>query len=97
MVELRPLEVSKASALEQVALEKGLRWIVAAGDDSSDVEALDRAGVMAGSRALRVGVSSSEAPEGLAEVSDFLVESPEELVELLRLFLANQRISNEEG
>lgn len=96
VVELRPIEVSKANALEQVALERGLRWIVAAGDDSADVEALDRAGSIAGNRALRIGVTSAETPDGLVEVSDLLVESPEELLAVLRIFLPSAGVGKEE-
>lgn len=92
VVELKPVEVSKAVALEQIAVEKGLRWIVAAGDDSADVEALDRAGMLVGPRALKIGVTSAESPHGLEEVSDVLVNSPEELLKLLRLFLPSGNV-----
>lgn len=87
VVELRPLGVSKASALQRVVSELGMEWIVAAGDDTGDVHALTRAGEMLGEHALRIGIASEEEPPGLRAASDLVAGSPDELLEILGSFL----------
>lgn len=83
VVELRPQGVSKANALERVVGEARLGFLVAAGDDTADVEALERAKTLLGDRALTIGVSSDETPPGLEDASDMVVSSPSDLVKLL--------------
>lgn len=86
VVELTPEGISKGSALERVVREEGLRRLVAAGDDYSDISALRAAGELLGNDALRIGVRSQEEPEDLASHSDVLVPSPERAVALLARF-----------
>lgn len=87
VVELRPAAGSKGVALERIINQHGLRWVVAAGDDSSDLDALRRARELLGLRALRIAVHSEEGPPDLAGDADVLVASPQEVVEVLRRFL----------
>jgi trehalose 6-phosphate phosphatase len=86
-VELRPpVAIDKGDAA--AALVDGFACAAFAGDDSGDIAAfaaLDRA-ARAGrlERALRIGVLSPEAPPGLLEAVDGVVDGPTGLVALLR-------------
>ena len=85
-LELRPpLPVDKGTATEQLA--DGFHAALMAGDDHGDLAAfaaLDRL-VAAGrlGHRLRIGVRSLEAPPSLLEDSDYQVDGPEGLAELL--------------
>ena len=85
VVELRPAEFSKALAAERLWVDHRLEYLFLAGDDSSDVEAMEAAGRF-GAHVFRVGVVSDEAPPGLAENTEMVVGSPAELLELLKGF-----------
>jgi trehalose 6-phosphate phosphatase len=86
VVELTPPGPTKADALERLVAGEGLKRLVVAGDDLSDVEALRRAGELLGPDALRIGVRSPEAPADLESVSDVTVPGPEGVLELLSRF-----------
>jgi len=85
VVELRPAEFSKALALERLSQEHALLHLLVAGDDSSDIEAMEKAAKIAAD-AVRVGVASEEAPLGFEEHTDIVVDSCEEMLELLKKF-----------
>lgn len=87
VVEITPEGVSKAEALEKTVSAQQLEMVVAAGDDWSDVEALERAGSLLSEKALRIGVASNEQPAHLKESSDIVADSPSEVLELLQRFL----------
>jgi trehalose 6-phosphate phosphatase len=87
VVELRPHGVSKAGTFERLLGEVGLESVIAGGDDHADVDALKAAKSQFGERALAVGVASREEPSELALVSDVMVPSPSEMVDLLKRFL----------
>jgi trehalose 6-phosphate phosphatase len=87
VIEMAPAGVSKANAVDRIVQENGLEWVVAAGDDWTDVEAMIRAGDLLGGRALRIGVVSQEEPEGLRGASDLIAESPTEVLAFLERFL----------
>lgn len=87
VVELRPHGVSKAGTFERLLGEVGLESVIAGGDDHADVHALKAAKSQFGERALAVGVASREEPSELALVSDVMVASPSEMVDLLKRFL----------
>ena len=79
---LPPLEASKATAVRRLLAEHDLRRALYAGDDTTDLDgfrALDGLEV-----AVRVAVRSAEGPAALAEVADVVVESPAELLDVLR-------------
>lgn len=79
---LPPVEASKETAVRRLLAERGLRRGLYAGDDATDLDAfraLD--GLELG---VRVGVRSGEAPAGLVEASDVVVDGPSGLLELLR-------------
>lgn len=84
VVEMRPAGVSKASTVESLVAENGLSWLVVAGDDYQDVEAMERAHELLGDRALTIGVASAEEPEDLGETADVVADSPVEVLRLLR-------------
>ncbi|MGH2718054.1 MAG: trehalose-phosphatase [Actinomycetota bacterium] len=75
---------TKAGTVERLA--EGLRRLVIAGDDVADVASMRRAGELLGTRALRIGVASAEAPAELLDVADLLVSSPGEVVQVLARF-----------
>jgi trehalose 6-phosphate phosphatase len=84
VLELRPpVEADKGTAVRTLLRERGLSRALYAGDDTTDLDAfrgLDGLDV-----AIRVAVASAEAPAGLREAADLVVDSPAELLELLRL------------
>jgi trehalose 6-phosphate phosphatase len=84
VLELRPpVEANKGTAVRRLLAERGLRRALYAGDDTTDLDAfaaLDGLGL-----AVRVAVASAEAPPGLREAADVVVDSPAALRELLRL------------
>lgn len=86
VVEIRPAGISKASALARMLERERLGWMVAAGDDYADVEALARAKELLSDRVLTAGMASREQPPGIEEVSDIMLPSPEAAVEFLRRF-----------
>jgi trehalose 6-phosphate phosphatase len=87
VIEMAPAGVSKANAAERIIEEHELEWVVAAGDDWTDVEAMIRVADLLGGRALRIGVASQEEPEGLRPSSDLIAASPAEVLALLERFL----------
>ena len=84
VLELRPpVEADKGTAVRALLAERGLRRALYAGDDTTDLDAfrgLDGLDV-----AVRVALASAESPPGLRESADLVLESPAELLELLRL------------
>jgi len=79
---LPPLDADKGTAVTHLLGERGLRRALYAGDDTTDLDgfrALD--GLELG---VRVAVASHESPPALSEAADVVVETPAELLELLR-------------
>jgi trehalose 6-phosphate phosphatase len=83
VLEIRPpVHADKGTAVQHLLSNAGLQRALYAGDDTTDLDgfrALD--GLELG---VRVAVSSDEAPEELVRRADIVVDSPAELVELLR-------------
>jgi trehalose-phosphatase len=80
---LPPVGSHKGTAVRQLLEERGLRRALAAGDDTTDIDsfaALDGLEV-----AVRVAVTSAEAPSALLDAADLVVGSTSEFLELLRL------------
>ena len=83
VLELRPpVDADKGTAVRSLLDEHALRRALYAGDDSTDLDAFR--GLDGLELAVRVAVVSGEAPPGLREAADLVVESPAELLELLR-------------
>ena len=79
---LPPVDSHKGTAVRRMLDDFGLRRALAAGDDTTDLDsfaALDGLEV-----AVRVAVSSAEAPSALVEAADLVVKSPAEFLALLR-------------
>jgi trehalose 6-phosphate phosphatase len=79
---LPPVGSHKGTAVRRLLEEHGLRRALAAGDDTTDIDsfaALDGLEV-----AVRVAVASGEAPSALLDAADFVVESPDGFLALLR-------------
>lgn len=79
---LPPLTANKGTAVKRLLGERGLRRALYAGDDTTDLDAfaaLDGLEV-----AVRVAISSPEAPTALTETADVVVENPAALLALLR-------------
>lgn len=80
---LPPVEATKGTAVVRLLAESGLRRALYAGDDTTDLDgftALDGLEL-----AVRVAVSSPEAPTELGRRADLVVGSPAAFLELLRL------------
>lgn len=79
---LPPVDADKGTAVRRLLSEHGLRRALAAGDDTTDLDAfaaLDGLEV-----AVRVAVTSAEAPPALLEAADVVVVSPAEFLTLLQ-------------
>ena len=83
VLEIRPpVEADKGTAVKRLLEEAGLRRALYAGDDTTDLDGFR--GLDGLEVAVRVAVSSDEAPEELVSAADIVVSSPVELLELLR-------------
>ena len=80
---LPPVEADKGTALRRLLERSGLRRALYAGDDTTDLDAFAALGDL--ELAARVAVASKEAPPGLREAADLVVEGPAGLLELLRV------------
>jgi trehalose 6-phosphate phosphatase len=79
---LPPVGSHKGTAVRHLLEERGLRRALAAGDDTTDIDsfaALDGLEV-----AVRVAVTSAEAPQVLLEAADLVLADTDEFLELLR-------------
>ena len=82
VLEVRPpIEADKGTAVVRLLDESGLRRALYAGDDTTDLDAFR--GLDGLELAMRVAVVSDEAPDELARAADLVVQSPEELAEVL--------------
>jgi trehalose 6-phosphate phosphatase len=83
VLELRPpVDAHKGTAVRRLLSDRGLRRALYAGDDTTDLDAfraLDGLEV-----AVRVAVSSDEAPGELITEADVVVDSPAAFLDLLR-------------
>jgi trehalose 6-phosphate phosphatase len=83
VLELRPpVEADKGTAVRSLLLERDLQRGLYAGDDTTDLDAFRGLGGL--EVAVRVAVASAEGPPALREAADVVVDSPAELLELLR-------------
>jgi trehalose 6-phosphate phosphatase len=82
VLEVRPpLDADKGTAVARLVRETGVSRALYAGDDSTDVDAFRGLGEL--EVAVRVAVSSAEAPAALIEAADLVVDGPNAVVELL--------------
>jgi trehalose 6-phosphate phosphatase len=83
VLELRPpVNADKGTAVRRLLSERALRRALYAGDDTTDLDAFRSLDGL--ELAVRVAVSSDEAPQELVAEADVVVESPGGLVDLLR-------------
>ena len=79
---LPPLDANKGTAVRRLLADRGLGRALYAGDDTTDIDAFRALDAL--EFGLRVAVASSEGPGELRAAADLVVESPAELLELLR-------------
>jgi trehalose 6-phosphate phosphatase len=79
---LPPVDANKGTAVRELLEREGLRRALYAGDDTTDLDAFNALDGL--DAAVRVAVSSEEAPSDLGRAADLVVGSPEALLELLR-------------
>jgi trehalose 6-phosphate phosphatase len=83
VLEIRPpVRADKGTAVRSLLAESGLSRALYAGDDSTDLDAFQALGGL--ELAIRVAVSSDEAPVELVRSAEIVVASPTELLGLLR-------------
>jgi trehalose 6-phosphate phosphatase len=83
VLELRPpVDADKGSAVRRLLSERELRRALYAGDDTTDLDAFRALDGL--ELAVRVAVSSDEAPQELVREAEVVVDSPAALFELLR-------------
>jgi trehalose-phosphatase len=79
---LPPLDANKGTAVRRLLRERGLGRALYAGDDTTDLDAF---GALDGLElGVRVAVASAEGPTQLRAAADLVVETPGELLDLLR-------------
>jgi trehalose 6-phosphate phosphatase len=84
VLELRPpVDADKGTAVRALLAERGLQRALYAGDDTTDLDAFG--GLDGLELAIRVAVSSEEAPAGLAEAADLVVSGTDGFLAVLRL------------
>jgi trehalose-phosphatase len=79
---LPPVGSHKGTAVRGLLEEYGLRRALAAGDDTTDIDSF--AALDALDLAVRVAVTSAEAPQALLAAADLVVASTDEFLALLR-------------
>jgi trehalose 6-phosphate phosphatase len=79
---LPPLEANKGTAVRRLLTEHDLERALYAGDDTTDLDAF--AALEPLELGIRVAVGSAEGPADLSAAADVVVDSPAELLELLR-------------
>ncbi len=83
VLELRPpVGAHKGTAVTHLLGERGLERALYAGDDTTDLDAFDAVGAL--ELGVKVAVASTEGPAELREAADIVVDSPAELLELLK-------------
>ena len=83
VLELRPpVAADKGTAVRRLLSERGLHRALYAGDDTTDLDAFRALDGL--ELAVRVAVSSGEAPHELLREADVTVDSPRALLDLLR-------------
>ena len=79
---LPPLEANKGTAVRRLLAERGLDRALYAGDDTTDLDAFHALDGLA--LAVRIAVASPEGPAELRKAADLVVDTPAELLSLLR-------------
>jgi trehalose 6-phosphate phosphatase len=79
---LPPVGSHKGTAVRRLIEERGLRRALAAGDDTTDLDSFAALGGL--EVALRVAVTSAEAPPALLDAADLVVDSTSEFLALLQ-------------
>jgi len=86
ILEVRPrVEADKGTALRQLLGESGAELGLYAGDDTTDLDAFRGLTAAALRHAVRIAVSSAEAPPELLAEADLVTDGPAGLLQLLRL------------
>jgi trehalose 6-phosphate phosphatase len=82
VLEIRPpIDSDKGTAVQRLLADQGLRRALYAGDDTTDLDAFR--GLDGLELAIRVAVGSDEAPDGLGQAADLVVDGPEGLAAVL--------------
>ena len=77
-----PLDANKGTAVRKLLSEQRLHRALYAGDDTTDLDAFEALEQL--ELGVRVAVASPEGPAALLEQADITVETPAELLQLLR-------------
>ena len=86
VLEIRPpIAADKGTALRRLITEAGADQALYAGDDTTDVDAFRGLGELHLRHAVRIAVSSLEAPPALIAAADLVAGGPGGLLSLLRL------------
>jgi trehalose 6-phosphate phosphatase len=77
-----PVEANKGTAVRRLLAERGLRRALYVGDDTTDLDAF--AALEQIELGIRVAVLSTEGPSELRSMADVVLQSPAEVLKLLR-------------
>jgi trehalose 6-phosphate phosphatase len=84
VLEIRPpVEADKGSAVRALVRESSASRGLYAGDDATDIDAFQGLAYAGLEHVVRVAIASDEAPPGLLEAADLVVDGPEALAKLL--------------
>jgi trehalose 6-phosphate phosphatase len=84
VLEIRPkIDADKGTAVRALLGESGAARALYAGDDTTDLDAFNALATSGLEHFVRVAVASDEAPPGLLEAADLVVDGPDELAKLL--------------
>jgi trehalose 6-phosphate phosphatase len=82
VIEIAAAPVDKGAVARAIIQERNLTAALVAGDDAGDIALFDAVGDLP--VAVRIAVRSPEAPQGLLDRADHIVDGPKELLELFR-------------
>jgi trehalose 6-phosphate phosphatase len=83
VLEVRPpVDASKGTAVAYLLRTRGLERALYAGDDATDLDAFRVVAELP--VGVRVGVASAEGPRGIVDEADVVLQSTEDVLELLR-------------
>jgi trehalose 6-phosphate phosphatase len=84
VLEIRPpVEADKGSAVRALVRDSSASRGLYAGDDATDIDAFQGLAYAGLEHVVRVAIASDEAPPGLLEAADLVVDGPEALAKLL--------------
>ena len=84
--------ITKGHAIAALTTRNRLDSLLFAGDDTTDIDGMNRLSILNGVKTVGVAVTSPETPPPLLEAADYVVNGVEEVADLLELVTKLRRI-----